>query len=119
MHSPKDFSSNIIHHNRSISISFAWKEGYHQDLKLSNQEILLFQRSFIFQEELKEGKEEATCPSCSLVVKVVYDLVRIVYIQLVINYKLNCHLLQEKFNTVDEEVAKNTKKTETKVVATL
>ncbi|PNF34833.1 hypothetical protein B7P43_G03761, partial [Cryptotermes secundus] len=27
------------------------------------------------QEELKAGEEVATCPSCSLIVKVIYDLV--------------------------------------------
>ncbi|KAF4522133.1 hypothetical protein B566_EDAN012595 [Ephemera danica] len=28
----------------------------------------------ITKQELKDGKDEATCPSCSLVVKVIYDL---------------------------------------------
>lgn len=31
----------------------------------------------ILQEELMAGEEVATCPSCSLVVKVIYDLVNI------------------------------------------
>ncbi|XP_072040156.1 diphthamide biosynthesis protein 3-like [Amphiura filiformis] len=28
----------------------------------------------ITKEELESGEEEATCPSCSLIVKVIYDL---------------------------------------------
>lgn len=31
---------------------------------------------FFFQEDLENGEEVATCPSCSLIVKVIYDKVR-------------------------------------------
>lgn len=30
----------------------------------------------VLQEDLENGEEVATCPSCSLIVKVVYDKVR-------------------------------------------
>lgn len=37
--------------------------------------LLFFKLFFYLQEELASGEEIATCPSCSLIVKVIYDLV--------------------------------------------
>lgn len=45
----------------------------------AHKATLSFIRAFkFFQEELMAGEETATCPSCSLIVKVIYDPVSLI-----------------------------------------
>ena len=53
--------------------------------------IIIFITSFlIVYEELKNGEDIACCPSCSLIIKVIYDFVSIVA------YKINTNEILER-----------------------
>lgn len=59
----------------------------------------------VIQDDLIAGEEEATCPSCSLVVKVIYDPVRYIYrmIQIAIFKQRENIVFQEMFKAAEDE----------------
>lgn len=57
-----------------FTISKVWQLRY--SFSFSSVLCRIFSYSCLFQEELENGENVAKCPSCSLIVKVIYNLVR-------------------------------------------